>query len=337
MVLKLTDDFYCFWSLSTMKKCLNILLTPGKIPFKVQKCDMPRCPTLLAPSPPKTPNTSSQEVCDTFLYYARALDSTMLVAIGDLAAQQSKGTRATMVALTKLLNYAFSNPEAPILYKSSDMTLHVSSDASYLTAPKSRSRAAGYHFLSSKLADPTKPPLATDPDPPNNGTIDVFCHIMREVLSSATEAELGAHFHNGKEACSFHACLTELGHPQPPTLLQTDNSTASGIANDDSVKQKLSKAMDMRYYWICDRVGQGQRQFLVYWRKGSTNRADYFTKHHPASHHQAIRSSYLHMPNERSKNYFKCLQDTDLDEIKKKQETTALSQKLCRSLHNRLQ
>jgi hypothetical protein len=186
-----------------------------------------------------------QEVCDTFLYYARALDSTMLVAIGDLAAQQSKGTRATMVALTKLLNYTSSNPEATILYKSSDMTLHVSSDASYLTAPKAPSRAAGYHFLSSKLADPTKPPLATDPDPPNNGVIHVFCHIMCDVLPSAAEAELGALFHNGKEACPFRACLTELGYPQPPTPLQIDNSTASGIANN-SVKQKRSKAMDMR-------------------------------------------------------------------------------------------
>jgi hypothetical protein len=161
--------------------------------------------------------------------------------------------------------------------------------------------------------DPEQPPLPTDPDPPNNGaSIHVPCHIMRKVLSSAAEAKLAGVFHNGKEACPLRACLTELGHPQPPTPIQTDNSTAAGIANN-SVKQKRSKAMDMRFYWIRDRVRQGQ--FLVYWRKGSSNRADYFTKHHPTSHHKAIRSSYLHSPADRSKNYFECLQDTDNAEI----------------------
>jgi hypothetical protein len=99
---------------------------------------------------------------------------------------------------------------------------------------------------------------------------------MREVLSSASEAELGALFHNGKEACPLRIALAKMGHPQPVTPLQTDNSTATGIAND-TVKQKHSKAIDMRFYWIRDRVRQGH--FHVYWAKGSRNKADYFTKH----------------------------------------------------------
>jgi hypothetical protein len=130
---------------------------------------------------------------------------------------------------------------------------------------------------------------------------------MREVLASATEAELAAVYHNSKEACPIRICLKELGHPQPPTPIQTDNSTAAGIAND-TVKQKRSKAIDMRFNWIRDRVRQGQ--FHVYWRKGSLNRADYFSKHHPVrTHHQQIRSSYLHSPDDRSKNYFDVLED----------------------------
>jgi hypothetical protein len=131
---------------------------------------------------------------------------------------------------------------------------------------------------------------------------------LKEVLSSASESELAALFHNGKEACPLRICLEELGHPQPPTPIQTDNSTAAGIANE-SVKQKRSKAIDMRFYWIRDRVRQGQ--FLVYWKKGILNKADYFTKHHPTSHHRAIRSSYFHSPNDCSRNYFECLQDAD--------------------------
>lgn len=134
---------------------------------------------------------------------------------------------------------------------------------------------------------------------------------MREVVSSAAEAELGALFHNGKDACPIRIALEEMGHPQGPTPIVTDNSTASGIAND-TVKQKRSKAIDMRFYWIRDRVRQGQ--FQIFWRKGKFNRADYFTKHHPASHHQAIRSVYLYDPNNPSKNYFDCLTDEENEE-----------------------
>ena len=50
--------------------------------------------------------------------------------------------------------------------------------------------------------------------------------------------------------------------------------------------------MDMRFYWVRDRVKQGQ--FIVYWKKGSENDADYFTKHHPPAHHRLKRSRYLH-------------------------------------------
>ena len=65
----------------------------------------------------------------------------------------------------------------------------------------------------------------------------------------------------------------------------------------------------MRFYWIRDRVRQGQ--FRILWKKGILNKADYFTKHHPASHHQQIRSSYLHIANARTPNYFEVLQDNE--------------------------
>jgi hypothetical protein len=251
-----------------------------------------------------------QTVLGTFLYYARAVDSTMLAAIGTIAMSQADPTVSTLAAITHLLNYCATHPEATLLYRASDMVLHVESDASYLSCPKARSRAAGYHFLSDRPRDPTKAPDPSDPPPTANGAIDVLCQVMREVLSSAAEAELAALYHNGKQACPLRTTLEELGHPQPPTPIQTDNSTAAGIAND-TVKQKRSKAIDMRFYWIRDRVRQGQ--FIVYWKKGSLNKADYFTKHHPASHHRDIRSVYLHSPTDPAKNYFDCLQDAEPD------------------------
>ena len=243
------------------------------------------------------------EVLGTLLFYARAIDSTLLTAIGDLATEQSQATKTTMEKLSQLLNYCAAHPDATIRYSASDMLLAVESDASYLSVAKGRSRAAGYFFLTNHLAAPTSPYKP-------NGAVHVLCHIMREVLSSAAEAELGALFHNGKEACPLRIALEEMGHPQPATPIATDNNTASGIATD-TVKQKRSKAIDMRFYWIRDRVRQGQ--FKIFWNKGKTNRADYFSKHHPASrHHQAIRSTYLYSPSNPAKNYFDCLAESDL-------------------------
>jgi len=205
-----------------------------------------------------------------------------------------------MEALTQLLNYCATHPDACIRYHASDMILWAHSDASYLTAPKGRSRAAGYYFLSSQ------PPItltADDPVPPDNGLLHVLCQIMRQVVASAAEAKLGALFLNAQTACPIRTALDELGHPQLATLLQMDNSTACGIIND-TIKQKQSKAIDMRFYWIRDRTHQGQ--FYIFWRPGNTNRADYFSKHHPAKHHQAMQPSYLQQPTNQH-NYYAAL------------------------------
>ena len=115
-------------------------------------------------------------------------------------------------------------------------------------------------------------------------------------MSSAAEAELGALFRNGQEGYAIRNTLEEMGHKQlGPTPIQTDNTTAAGIAND-TVKAKPSKAMDMRFYWIRDKVKQGE--FRVHWKPGPDNEADYHTKHHPPSHHIEKRSTYLHVDSE---------------------------------------
>jgi hypothetical protein len=92
----------------------------------------------------------------------------------------------------------------------------------------------------------------------------------------------------------YEQTLTALGHPQLPTQMKVDNSTAHGILNSN-IRQKKSKAFDMRFHWLRDHIQQ--QQFNVYWRPGNQNKADYFSKHHPPSYHQAIRSLYLHLPS----------------------------------------
>jgi hypothetical protein len=96
-------------------------------------------------------------------------------------------------------------------------------------------------------------------------------------MSSAAEADIGTVFINAKEGAFLRTTLQELEHPQPPTPMETDNTTATGFSNG-TIKQKRTKAMDMRFYCIKDRVKQGKCN--VYWGPGYQNLADYFTKHH---------------------------------------------------------
>jgi hypothetical protein len=73
--------------------------------------------------------------------------------------------------------------------------------------------------------------------------------------------------------------------------METDNTTATGYSNG-TIKQRRTKSMDIQFYWIKDRVRQGQ--FNVYWGPGYQNLADYFTKHHSLAHHKRMREIYIH-------------------------------------------
>jgi hypothetical protein len=230
-----------------------------------------------------------QKVVGTFLYYARAVD--FLHALGTLSSAQSKGTQKTAVAMIDFLNYCATHPEATLRYVASDMVLYTHSDASYLTDTEARSRAWGHHYLGKT---PEKSPI-------HNGAILDISKILRMVVASAAEAEVGALFLNGQEATILRLILSEMGHPQGPTPMRTDNDTAYGIING-TVKQKRSKAIDMRFYWLQDRAQQNQ--FRIYWAPGKFNFADYMTKDHPAKDHQEMRPVHLHEPTMKADSEF---------------------------------
>ena len=159
------------------------------------------------------------------------------------------------------------------------MILAVHSDASYLSEPKARSRAGGHFFLSTSANVP-----------PNNGAILNIAHIIKHVMSSATETELAALYIMAREAVYIRIILGELGHKQPATPIQTDNSMANGVLNG-KIQPKCTKAMDMRFHWLRNRECQGQ--FHIYWRPGRLNYADYWAKHHPDRHHEQMRREFL--------------------------------------------
>ena len=120
--------------------------------------------------------------------------------------------------------------------------------------------------------------------------IHVEASILRNIMSAASESEIAAAYVNAKDAVETRITLMEMGHPQPPTPLEIDNTTAVGILTKQLLPRR-SKAIDMRFYWLRDR--ENQSQFNLYWSKGENNLADYFTKHHPAKHHEKMRRLYM--------------------------------------------
>ena len=225
--------------------------------------------------------TLVQEVTGVFLFYSRAVDPTMLSAVNKISTEQSKPTIATMAAVDRLLSYAERYPSATIVIRRSNMQLCVQSDASYLSERDARSRAGGILYF------------GLNTDGTINGAIDYISCVIPTVCSSVAEAEYAALFLAGREATNARTILTDLGYPQHTTPIICDNACAVGIANA-TVKQKRSKAIDMRYHWIRDQVQQNK--FSIRWEEGATNLADYFTKAHPVHHYVTMRRVYVSTP-----------------------------------------
>jgi hypothetical protein len=133
------------------------------------------------------------------------------------------------------------------------MILNIHSDASYLSEREAKSRAGGFFYTGSNTDKANR--LA-------NGKKIIISTVLKRIMSSAAEAEIGAVLLNEKEGTVLHAILEELRHPKPPPPLETDNKTTAGYING-TIKQKHTRAMDMRFYWAKDRVKQCQ--FHVYW------------------------------------------------------------------------
>jgi hypothetical protein len=106
------------------------------------------------------------------------------MALSNIATQQAAPIEISKKQVDQFLNGMWTHPDAIIRYCASDMILNVHSDASYLSAPHTQSRAGGYFVLGS---------LPTDGDPIKlNGAIHITCTILKLVAASAAEAELGA-------------------------------------------------------------------------------------------------------------------------------------------------
>jgi hypothetical protein len=162
-----------------------------------------------------------QKVTASVLYYSRAVDPTVLMPINDISTEQTKATEKTQAATNQLLDYLATHPDATIRHHALYMILHIHSDASYLSVSNALSRLGGLFFCGDK------PPL----EDTLNGSILNVVSVIKNVVASAAESEVGACFQNAQSGAPLRVTLTELGPIQLETPLRTDNSTAFGILN----------------------------------------------------------------------------------------------------------
>ena len=220
---------------------------------------------------------SCREIIGTLLYYARAIDVSLLPAITTIVSELAQPTVIQLEQVKRLLAYAATFPDNRLVFRKSDMILRVHSDASYLSRSHGRSVVGGIGFLGAQ-----------------NAPLWVISKILDVVVASAAESEYGGLFVNCTTAVNTRNILTALKHIQPPMEITSDNKVAVGLSND-TLKIKRSKSIDMRFHWIRDRIRQ--QQFIVKWAPGKDNLADFFTKALPVHVHQARLHQLMDVPN----------------------------------------
>ena len=80
---------------------------------------------------------------------------------------------------------------------------------------------------------------------------------MGNVIGSASEAKIGSTSINDQYSVPLRTFLAKMGHPQPPTKIQLDNTTMEALSKGN-LKGKWSTAIDMCLYWHQDRETQVQ-------------------------------------------------------------------------------
>ena len=227
-----------------------------------------------------------EKIVGSSLHHARAVDNALSKALNSVSRKQSAPAELTEEWSNRILDYVATHPDAEVLHKASDMILKVHSDASHLNEDQAISSHGGFFFLGWK--QPDNHPLRL------NGCILAAVGLLKLVAASAAESKIGGLFCDAQDVTMMRLTLTEMGWPHPPTDACVDNSTACGAAKSTTKKQR-SRAMNVRHFWTADQVNE--RNIRVLWAPGLENLADYFTKHHLASHHRKARPCCVNVPN----------------------------------------
>ena len=130
--------------------------------------------------------TLIQAIVGVTLFYALAVDPTLVTAVCDLASEQARPSAQLLVKVDRLLSYATSYPNNELIFHASDMNYKMTSDASYLSRALAQSVLGGHgHF---GMNDPASTFV--------NGSIYNVSKVLDVIVASAAEAETGALFNN---------------------------------------------------------------------------------------------------------------------------------------------
>jgi hypothetical protein len=220
-----------------------------------------------------------QKVTGKFNWYAQWVNGTMLTPISSISTQQAKPTQAMMKRVQHLLDYAATKEPTVTTYHASDMVLAIHSNAGYLNEEGARSWARGHHFLSENVANPS-----------NDGTIYNKASIIKTVISTAAEVEIGAVYkctQTGRRAKYFWG-NGAYSAPHPHPNRQFDSGWHHQLTSPTKMHKSHGHAVPLADDW-----GINQKQFRFYWRPGTLQQGDNWTKHHPPSLHRQIRSEIL--------------------------------------------
>ena len=90
-------------------------------------------------------------------------------------------------------------------------------------------------------------------------------------MTSAEDSEIGALYFNSWQAIPEQTTVEGMVHKQPPTPIQTDNTTALGFVTK-KLQPKATKSTYIKHWFMCDR--QDRNQFRYYWGSDKYNDAD---------------------------------------------------------------
>jgi hypothetical protein len=139
------------------------------------------------------------------------------MALSSIAMEQTKATDRTLERSMQLLDYLASNNPAKVRFHALDMIMNIHSNASYHSAPGAQSRTCRHFFMGSIPKD--NEPIVL------NGAFHTNTTVMRFVVASAAEVELGALFHNCQTAMIFDkpwptSVITNLKRPSTEIIQQ---------------------------------------------------------------------------------------------------------------------
>ena len=136
-----------------------------------------------SPSLDSYDNLCVHSIVGALLFYSRAVDNKLPVALKELGQQQASATPATNNDIMQLLDYLATYPRDGITFRASNMVLAAHSDAAYLNVAKSCSHSGAHIMLSEDV------PVQT-----YNISILTIAQIIRNVMYSAAEVELAGLF-----------------------------------------------------------------------------------------------------------------------------------------------